>query len=104
MIRKAFLMSVNPGSHDEYEKRHRPIWDDLEEVLKKNGVTNYSIFLDGETSQLFGYAEIESEELWNAIADTDECQRWWAYMRDVMPTNDDNSPESRGLKEVFHLD
>ena len=104
MIRKAFLMSVNPDQHAEYEKRHRPIWNDLASVLKVHGVSNYSIFLDEETSQLFGYAEIESEELWNSIAETDECRRWWSYMRDVMPSNDDNSPISHGLRVVFHLD
>ena len=104
MIRKAFLMSVNPDAHAEYEKRHRPIWDDLTAILKRHGVANYSIFLDEETSHLFGYAEIESEEEWNAIAQTDECRRWWTYMRDIMPTNDDNSPVSHGLREVFHLD
>ena len=104
MIRKAFIMSVNDDAHAEYEKRHRPIPDDLAKSLKEHGVSNYSIFLDEQTSQLFGYAEIESEENWNAIAETDECRRWWAYMRDVMPSNDDNSPVSRGLKEVFHLD
>jgi L-rhamnose mutarotase len=104
MIRKAFLMSVNPDAHAEYEKRHRPIWEDLTAILKRHGVANYSIFLDEETSHLFGYAEIESEEQWNAIAQTDECRRWWTYMRDIMPTNDDNSPVSRELKEVFHLD
>ena len=104
MIRKAFLMSVDPDSHDEYERRHRPIWHELEVVLKAHGVHNYSIFLDAETSQLFGYAEIESEDLWNTIADTDECHRWWAFMKGIMPSNADNSPISRDLKEVFHLD
>ncbi len=104
MIRKAFLMSVNPDAHVEYEKRHRPIWDDLAVVLKQHGVANYSIFIDKESSQLLGYAEIESEELWERIADTDVCRRWWKSMRDIMPANDDNSPVSRGLKEVFHLE
>ncbi len=104
MIRKAFLMSVDPDSHDEYERRHRPIWQELEVVLRAHGVHNYSIFLDAETSQLFGYAEIESEELWNSIADTDECHRWWAFMKGIMPSNPDNSPVSRDLREVFHLD
>jgi len=104
MIRKAFLMSVNPDAHAEYEKRHRPIWADLAAMLKQHGVANYSIFLDEETSQLFAYAEIESEELWNAIAETEECRRWWKHMRDIMPTNEDNSPVSRELNEVFHLD
>jgi len=104
MIRKAFLMAVNPDAHDEYERRHRPIWQELEDVLRSHGVHNYSIFLDSSTSQLFGYAEIESEERWAAIADTDECKRWWAFMKDVMPSNADNSPISRELKEVFHID
>ena len=97
-------MSVNPDAHDEYERRHRPIWEELKAVLKNHGVSNYSIFLDDETSQLFGYAEIESEEQWAEIANTDECKRWWAYMKDVMPTNPDNSPVSKDLREVFHLD
>ena len=97
-------MSVNPDAHDEYERRHQPIWEELKAVLKNHGVSNYSIFLDDETSQLFGYAEVESEEQWAAIAKTDECKRWWAYMKDVMPSNADNSPESKNLREVFHLD
>lgn len=104
MIRKAFVMSVNPEAHKEYEQRHNPIWKELEDVLKNHGVSNYSIFLEKETNRLFGYAEIESEEKWAQIAETEECQRWWAFMKDVMPTNADNSPISADLEEVFHLD
>lgn len=96
-------MKVNPDAHAEYVRRHTPIWDELARVLKEHGVQNYSIFLDAETNTLFGYVEISSEELWKAIAQTDVCQRWWAYLVDVMPTNSDNSPISRELKEVFHL-
>ncbi|MCW1924705.1 L-rhamnose mutarotase [Luteolibacter arcticus] len=104
MIRKAFVMSVNPGAEEEYERRHQPIWDELTAVLKAHGVHNYSIFLHPETRQLFGYAEIESEECWEAIAETEVCQRWWKHMADVMPANPDSSPVSAPLREVFHLD
>lgn len=104
MIRKAFLMTVNADAHDEYERRHKPIWNDLERVLKDHGVSNYSIFLASSTGRLFGYAEIESEDLWAKIAETDECKRWWTFMKDVMPSNDDNSPVSVNLREIFHLD
>lgn len=97
-------MAVDPASHAEYERRHRPIWAELKAVLKTHGVSNYSIFLDEQTSQLFGYAETESEEKWAAIAATDECKRWWAFMRDIMPSNADNSPVSKELREVFHMD
>jgi L-rhamnose mutarotase len=103
MIRKAFVMSVNAGAEEEYERRHRPIWDELAEVLKAHGVHNYSIFLHPETRQLFGYAEIESEERWAAIAETEVCQHWWKHMADVMPANPDSSPVSVTLREVFHL-
>lgn len=104
MIRKAFMMAVNADAHDEYERRHNPIWRELETVLKDHGVANYSIYLESETNRLFGYAEIESEELWNAVAETEICRKWWTFMSDVMPTNGDDSPVSTELKEVFHLD
>jgi L-rhamnose mutarotase len=104
MIRKAFAMSVHPDQHAEYEQRHKPIWDDLAETLKAHGVHNYSIFLDPDTHVLFAYVEIEDEARWNAIAETDVARRWWAYMKDIMPSNPDNSPVSKDLREVFHLD
>jgi L-rhamnose mutarotase len=104
MIRKAFRMSVNADRHDEYTRRHNPIWRELEETFREHGVISYSIFLDSQTSELFGYAEIEDEERWDAIAATDVCQRWWHHMRDVMPCGPDNRPLTRTLHEVFHID
>jgi L-rhamnose mutarotase len=104
MIRKAFVMSVNPGCETEYEKRHNPVWPELEATLKQHGVTNYSIFLSGETRQLFAYAELENEERWNAIAQTPICRRWWAYMQQIMPSKPDSSPVAQDLKEVFHME
>lgn len=103
MIRKAFVMSVNPGAEEEYARRHQPIWDELAAVLKEHGVVQYSIFLHPGTHQLFGCAEIESEERWDAIAATDVCRRWWTFMSDVMPSNPDASPVSVPLVEVFRL-
>ena len=104
MLRKAFRMSVNAGKEAEYERRHRPIWQELEETLVRHGVRSYSIFLDPATRDLFGYAEIESEERWAAIASTDVCRRWWRHMKEVMPANADDSPVSSELREVFHIE
>lgn len=103
MIRKAFIMSVHAGQEAEYARRHSPIWPELEAVLKAHGVARYSIFLDPASRHLFAYAEIEDEARWQAIASTDVCRRWWASMRELMPTNPDNSPLSAELKEVFHF-
>jgi L-rhamnose mutarotase len=104
MIRKAFVMSVNPGAEQEYERRHRPIWPELESVLLEHGVSTYSIFLHAEMRQLFAYVEFKSEQEWQAIARTEPCQRWWTYMRELMPSNPDDSPVTAELREVFHLE
>ena len=103
MIRKAFRMAVNPGAEGEYERRHSPIWPELQEVLRAHGVHHYSIFLDETDGSLFAYVEIEDEARWDAIAQTPVCRRWWTHMRDIMPTNPDDSPRSVPLREVFHL-
>ena len=103
MIRKAFVMSVNPGCEAEYERRHNPIWAELEAVLKAHGVLNYSIFFHAETRQLFAYAEIENEERWEAIARTEVCRRWWRHMGELMPSNPDGSPIAVPLREVFRI-
>jgi L-rhamnose mutarotase len=104
MIRKAFVMSVAAGKEAEYERRHRPIWKELEKVLKAHGVHNYSIFLHPQTLQLFAFAEIEDEQRWKSIAAEDVCKRWWAHMKEIMPSNPDGSPKAIELREVFHLD
>ncbi len=103
MIRKAFVMQLKPGCEAEYERRHNPIWPELQSVLKAHGVHNYVIFLEHSTGKLYAYAEIEDEELWQSIAATDACQRWWAYMKDLMETNADNSPVAVELREVFRM-
>jgi len=103
MIRKAYIMTLRPGCEAEYERRHNPIWPELETVLKDHGVWTYSIFLNRENSQLLAYVEIESETTWRQIAGTEICQKWWAHMKDLMLTNDDNSPIVTDLNEVFYL-
>jgi L-rhamnose mutarotase len=103
MIRKAFRMSVYADRYEEYARRHDPIWPELAATLRAHGVISYSIFLDPTTGDLFAYAEIESEDRWRAVASTDVCQRWWRHMRDLMPSNPDNSPISRDLRDVFHI-
>jgi len=104
MIRRAFRMSVTEGQAQEYERRHNPIWPDLEKVLLEHGVQTYSIFLDPQTHDLFAYVEFEDQERWAQVAETEVCQRWWRHMREIMPSNADNSPVSRECREVFHIE
>ena len=102
-IRKAFRMKLHAGEEAEYERRHRPIWDELEQALRAHGVHSYSIFLDPDTGDLFAYAEIDSEERWAAIASSEACRRWWAYMSPLMASHADHRPVTTDLREVFHM-
>ncbi|MFB6469078.1 L-rhamnose mutarotase [Cytobacillus sp. Hz8] len=103
MIRKASIMFVYKDCYEEYKKRHNEIWPEMVTELKTHGAHNYSIFLDEETGRLFAYLEVEDEEKYAQMADTDICKKWWAYMEPIMETNPDNSPVSIDLKDVFYL-
>lgn len=103
MIKKAFKMKLFPGNRDEYKKRHDLIWPELVEVLKQHGAKTYSIFLDEETNILFSYIEMDNVEDWNKVSETEVCKKWWDFMKDIMDTNEDNSPVSIELCNVFDL-
>ena len=104
MIRRAFRMSIHPGQAAEYQRRHQPIWPDLERTLLEHGASTYTIFIDDATNDLFAYVEFESVAQWQAVAATDVCQRWWRHMSTIMPSNPDHSPIARDLREVFHIE
>ena len=103
MVRKGFKMFLNPGMAEEYEKRHNELWPEMKEMIHQYGGHNYSIFLDRETNMLYGYLEVEDEELWAKSADTPINRRWWDYMADIMETRADNSPVCVDFVPVFHL-
>lgn len=102
-IRKAFKMKLYDGFKDEYKKRHDELWPEMVDMIHQYGGSNYSIFLDEDTNYLFGILEIDNENLWSKSAETSICRKWWDYMADIMETNDDNSPVSIDLEEVFYL-
>ena len=102
-MKVAFKMKLNPGCKAEYIKRHNEIWPELSALLKENGVSDYSIFLDEETNILFAVQE-QTGQSSQDLGSTAIVQKWWAYMADLMETNPDNSPVSTPLEKVFHLD
>lgn len=103
MERVAFKMKLFKGKEAEYKKRHDEIWPELAELLKEKGVQEYSIFLDEPTSFLFGVLKIPDGKRLDELPDQAIMKKWWAYMKDIMESNPDNSPVSVPLKEVFYL-
>jgi L-rhamnose mutarotase len=103
MNRIAFKMKLFNGCEDEYKKRHDAIWLELKTLLKETGVEDYSIFLDKETNILFGVLKVKDPLKLNELPNHPVMKKWWGYMKDIMESNEDNSPVSVPLKEVFYL-
>ena len=59
--RFGFKMKLFPGFKEDYKKRHDEIWPELVQLLKNEGIGNYSIFLDEESNSLFAYQEQSGE-------------------------------------------
>ena len=102
--RNAFKMKLKPGFEAEYKKRHDEIWSELSNLLSETGIQDYSIFLDEETLILFAVQKISKDFDESYLPNHPIVKKWWAYMADIMETNQDNSPIAIPLKEVFHLD
>ena len=103
MQRVAFKMKLFDGREEEYKKRHDDIWPELKILLKETGIEDYSIFLDQETNILFGVLKVENALSLDELPNHPVMKKWWAYMKDMMESNPDNSPVSLPLKEVFYL-
>lgn len=101
---EAFKMFLKPGFEEEYERRHREIWPEVKDLLKESGVYDYSIFLDKETNILFAVQKVSGDQGSQDLGGTEIIQRWWAYMKDIMETNPDNSPVSIPLHQCFYME
>ena len=60
MKRIAFKMKLKKGVEAEYKRRHDEIWPELSALLSSKGISNYSIFLDEPTGELFAVMELTS--------------------------------------------
>lgn len=102
--RIAFIMRLKEGCQAEYERRHDAIWPQLKEVLTQAGVYDYSIFLEPSSRTLFAFQRNHGTSGSQDLGSDPIVRQWWAYMADLMEVNDDLSPLSMPLTEVFHMD
>lgn len=103
MQRIAFKMKLFKGYEEEYKRRHDEIWPEMVNLLKEAGVSEFSIFLDEETSVLFAHLLVEDPGNLSDLPNNHVQKKWWAMMKDIMETHPDNSPVQIPLKEVFYL-
>ena len=100
--RSAFVLRVRPERIDEYVAAHADVWPEMLDALRGAGITNYSIFRDG--NQVFGYFEADDLEAAEAfLARQPACMRWQDTMAELLEERvPDGGPPS--LTEIFLLD
>ncbi len=101
--RRAFMMSVDPDKKQECLDYVSKVSSDLTNQMKKNGIHQYSLFLDQDSCLLFGFLEYRSERGLETFTSSEECKQWWKETSQFIISNEDNSPISTDLQEVFRL-
>jgi L-rhamnose mutarotase len=104
MKRYAFKMKLKPGCIAEYRRRHDNVWPELSALLKKSGISDFSIFFDEETNSLFAVQKQAGASSSQDLGSVDIVKRWWEHMSDIMDTNPDKSPVSIPLVEVYWME
>jgi L-rhamnose mutarotase len=54
-MRQAWVMKLKPGNEAIYKKKHDEIWPEMLELMRRQGIRNFSIYRHGLT--LFAYLE-----------------------------------------------
>ncbi len=99
----AFTMHLKPGVSKEYKKRHDEIWPEMLSALKEAGVSDYSIFLDEESGELFAVLRRSENHGMDEMPEKAIVQKWWEWNAPLMDVKPDNEPISKPLLPVFHM-
>ena len=106
MQRVGLLLKVKKEHLAEYRERHRQVWPEMLDALRRHGWTNYSLFLT-EDGFLFGYLETpDFDQALTGMATEEVNARWQKDMAPFFESLGTGSADTSfaRLEEVFHLD
>lgn len=94
---------IKKGMMAEYIKRHDNLWHEMKDMLNDAGITNYSIWSDGEN--LFGYYEcmLGVDYALSVQSSSPIVHLWNEYMADIIEINFNENAEAESLKQVFEF-
>ena len=105
MQRVCFVLQVKKDRLEEYKERHRAVWPEMIDALRKTGWHNYSLFLRPD-GMLVGYLETPDFEGARAgMAGLAINARWQEEMADFFVQPEGLLPDQamKPLEEVFHI-
>ncbi len=105
MQRVAFRLRLKPDAVEEYEKAHQKVWPELLAKLKEVGISDYSIFREGQ--DLFLVMRVKDfNRAWEELEKDPVNQRWQQAMSRFFSPAPDSRPGERFamMKEVFYME
>jgi L-rhamnose mutarotase len=105
MQRVAFLLRLKSGAGPAYDHAHRHVWPEMLGLLKRSGISDYSIFRREELLLLVMHVEQDFETTWSKIENDPVNLRWQRAMGEYFVPVEGRSSEERFpmLTEVFYL-
>jgi len=106
MKRVGFVLKVKQEKIAEYKERHKRVWPEMLEALRRTGWRNYSLFMRDD-GLLFGYFETPEsfQAALDGIAREDVNARWQDFMAPYFEGLGLHADQMmQELEEVFHLD
>jgi L-rhamnose mutarotase len=104
-VRYAFRMRLKPGTADEYRRLHEAVDDAVIDEIRRAGIHNYSIFVDG--TDLFSYLEIDDLDKFAEVMRSSDGSRPWARAVTRLFAEKASDPATGmppRLREVFRFD
>jgi len=104
MNRAAFTLRLKEGTGAAYDEAHKQVWPEMLELLKRAGVSEYSIFRRDDLLVLTMHVE-DFEATWSILADDPVNLRWQAAMAAYFLPEQETRPGERFpmMREVFYL-
>ena len=100
-MRQAWVMKLKPGHEAVYKKKHDEIWPEMVEMMRRDGIRNYSIYRHGLL--LFAYLERDRPAAEGKPGPDSIIWKWWKDMAEHMETNPDTSPVIEPVEEMFYF-
>ena len=105
--RVGFILKVKQDLLEEYKQRHRSVWPEMLDALRRNGWRNYSLFAR-EDGLLFGYFEAEEDFVASleGMSSEEANARWQEFMAPYFEIPPGAKPDEMmlELEEVFHTE
>jgi len=107
MKRYGSVIKVNPEKIETYKKLHANPWPEINAMIKKCNIQNYSIYLkDGFLFSYFEYVGSDFESDMAKMAADPMTQKWWDECKPCqIPLETRKEGEWwADMEEVYHLD